>query len=1077
MSNFDEVAKLITEKWELISAVGEILAKVLGASGVVGFVLLLIRNRRRSQRLLKIPAGDFPFEVIPPRSSDLIKKIMGGDDKNPLADYKIPYQERQRDRSIRQELEQVFTEKNWILILGKSGLGKTREAAHLADVLNQEGWTVLKLADQPEEWLDVPRVFPSKISKDDRLLFFLDDLNRWTYAGNPNEIHPKAGEDLARPLREPVQERLSRLLQYFENQCKSVRVLATARDEREPDKLGQISPWEKLQWEKYKIFWDNFTLYELVEPDESSLIQLLTDCVAAAGLRGMPEEYGQIARRNDGTFRNITANLDSACNRGLAVSDKEFSPRLNETWRQRYNKAVQRHPLAKYVYDAVELLQALNFPLTEPMLAKTSKLLLIGRWWRIWQLQQALQYVVKTEQILIPKDGQVEGKKTGTLDVNQYSLKVARQVGKMAKQYPIYCLTCGIALLNTGRYEEAFTVCDEAVKVKHLLSWSSRSTLLIILWVSRSALLKKSEVDEECEKVVINYLHCAWLSRSRALEKLHRYEEAIASYDHAVALKPDEHNSWSTRGNLLYELARYEEAVGSYDHAVRVKPDDYSSWHLRGVALEKLKRYEESVDSYDHAAEINPSYHYTWFHRGIALGKLKRYEESVDSYDHAVKIQPDNHTYWDSQGTALRELRRYEEAIASYDKAVQLKPDYHFAWFFRGIALVAMNRYEEALTSYNQAVEIAPNFDNAWYVQGVVLGNLKRYEEAITSYDKAIEIKPDNHISWNARGTAFYELERLEEAIASYDKAINLNPDFYDAWRSRGIALDRRKQHEEAIASYDKALVINPDDYIAWYARGIALVNLKSYEEAIVSYDKAVEIKPDDHSYWHSRGNALRELGCYEKAIVSYDKAVKIKADAYSTWYLQGVSLGNLKRYEEAITSYDKAVEIKPDNHNSWNAKGTALYELGRYEEAIVSYDQAAQLNPDFYQAWRSRGMALDKLKQYEEAIVSYDKALEIKPDDYLAWSVRGNAFYALKRYEQALENYDRATHIRSDYHAALYNIACCYGLQSKVEQSLENLQRAIQINDTYRRKAVTASAFNLIRSDPQFQALLNSTN
>ena len=230
MPNFDDITKIL-------AIIGTIAGGILGTTK-------WLEARRKAKRFRRLPAGDFPFEVIKPRSPDLLKQIMGGDDKNPLADYKIPYQERQPDRSIRQELEAAFTEKNWVLILGKSGLGKTREAAHLAKVLNDEGWTVLKLANQSGEWLDVPKEFPSEINPDDKLLFFLDDLNRWMYAGNPHEIHPKAEEELARPLREPVQERLPRLLRYFENQGKSsyVRVIATARDEREPDKVGDASP-------------------------------------------------------------------------------------------------------------------------------------------------------------------------------------------------------------------------------------------------------------------------------------------------------------------------------------------------------------------------------------------------------------------------------------------------------------------------------------------------------------------------------------------------------------------------------------------------------------------------------------------------------------------------------------------------------------------------------------------------------------------------------------------------------------------------------------------------------------------
>ena len=486
MPNLDEIAKLITEKWELLAAI----TVIVFGTGITG-LLKWLQNRRLQKRIRQLPAGDFPFEVIKPHSPDLLKQIMGGDEQNPLADYKIPYQERQPDRNVRQELEAAFTEKNWVLILGKSGLGKTREAAHLADLMNREGWTVLKLANQTGEWLDVPKEFPSEISPDDRLLFFLDDLNRWMYADNPHEIHPKAGEELARSLREPVQERLPRLLQYFENQCKSpyVRVIATARDEREPDKPGATSPWEKIQWEKYKPFWQQFYTYTLLGPSENAVVSLLTDCVAVADMKGIPAEYGQIARRNDGTFRNITLNLDSAQNRGLAVNNQEFSPKLDQTWRQRYNKVVQRYPLATPVYDAVELLRTLNLGLTAPMLSATTKRLLpergVRRWWQAWQLQAVLRYLVTTEQILMPKDGQIEAKKTGAVDVGRYLPAILQQLGQIAKQDPTYpvaaeCFDCGNALCELNRYDDAIASYEQAVAIKPDLheAWNNRGNAL-----------------------------------------------------------------------------------------------------------------------------------------------------------------------------------------------------------------------------------------------------------------------------------------------------------------------------------------------------------------------------------------------------------------------------------------------------------------------------------------------------------------------------------------------------------------------------------------------------------------------
>ncbi|MDF5709443.1 MAG: hypothetical protein PUP90_17710 [Nostoc sp. S4] len=82
--------------------------------------------------------------MIKPKSQDLMQRILGGDN-DPLADRNIAYQERVANRHIRNELKRLLEAHRWILILGRTGIGKTREAAELANHLNQEGWTVLYL--------------------------------------------------------------------------------------------------------------------------------------------------------------------------------------------------------------------------------------------------------------------------------------------------------------------------------------------------------------------------------------------------------------------------------------------------------------------------------------------------------------------------------------------------------------------------------------------------------------------------------------------------------------------------------------------------------------------------------------------------------------------------------------------------------------------------------------------------------------------------------------------------------------------------------------------------------------------
>ena len=58
------------------------------------------------------------------------------------------------------------------------------------------------------------------------------------------------------------------------------------------------------------------------------------------------------------------------------------------------------------------------------------------------------------------------------------------------------------------------------------------------------------------------------------------------------------------RGNTLHELKRFEEALASYDRALTVRPDYAEALCNRGVTLHELKRFDEALASYDRALTV-----------------------------------------------------------------------------------------------------------------------------------------------------------------------------------------------------------------------------------------------------------------------------------------------------------------------------------------------------------------------------------------------------------------------------------------------------------------------------------------
>ena len=123
-------------------------------------------------------------------------------------------------------------------------------------------------------------------------------------------------------------------------------------------------------------------------------------------------------------------------------------------------------------------------------------------------------------------------------------------------------------------------------------------------------------------------------------------------------------------GNESYERGEFEQALASYDRALELDPQDANTWGNRGIALANLGRYEEAVASYDRSLELDPQDANAWGNRGNSLGDLGRYEEALASYDRSLELDPQKMNAWYNRGIALADLGRYEEALASYDRAL-----------------------------------------------------------------------------------------------------------------------------------------------------------------------------------------------------------------------------------------------------------------------------------------------------------------------------------------------------------------------------------------------------------------------
>jgi len=182
-------------------------------------------------------------------------------------------------------------------------------------------------------------------------------------------------------------------------------------------------------------------------------------------------------------------------------------------------------------------------------------------------------------------------------------------------------------------------------------------------------------------------------NRGLALMDLERPIEALASFDQALASSPAPSGVPSgaassavasltasapthfSRGRVCLQLGRASEALASFERALALAPQDCDAHFYRGYALALLERHAESLASFDDAVALKPDYAEALNNRGVALGRLSRPHEALESFARALASKPDYAEAYTNAGNTHKALKRYDEALRSFDRALSIKPD------------------------------------------------------------------------------------------------------------------------------------------------------------------------------------------------------------------------------------------------------------------------------------------------------------------------------------------------------------------------------------------------------------------
>eukprot|EP00177_Eucheuma_denticulatum_P000778 GFKZ01001406.1.p1 GENE.GFKZ01001406.1~~GFKZ01001406.1.p1 ORF type:complete len:339 (+),score=46.59 GFKZ01001406.1:165-1181(+) len=204
----------------------------------------------------------------------------------------------------------------------------------------------------------------------------------------------------------------------------------------------------------------------------------------------------------------------------------------------------------------------------------------------------------------------------------------------------------------------------------------------------------------------------------------HKYPQAEYIWTKLISLNDRNAAAYSNRGNCRTSQGKFELALADFDRAIQLAPDEPDPLLGKGVALEGVNQFREALDCYQRANQRSVTKYggqdpVALNNMGNAHAALGEWEDAVDSFKSATQLDGRFVFALANEALALYQLRRDEEALRKMRFLVRKYPS--FGDMHAAIAMAAWEQGEsaQAENEWYKAVEQDSRYEDTAWVRDV----------------------------------------------------------------------------------------------------------------------------------------------------------------------------------------------------------------------------------------------------------------------------------------------------------------------------------------------------------------------
>ena len=417
-----------------------------------------------------------------------------------------------------------------------------------------------------------------------------------------------------------------------------------------------------------------------------------------------------------------------------------------------------------------------------------------------------------------------------------------------------------------------------------------------------------------------------WHQAENHAEKAHQFYElgqwdkALSELKLALAVNPNQSDWHFGMGLTLEALHRFEEAVTSFEQVVKLRGDDIDATMHLATNLLRANHSQRAIVELERISQLDPNYEPSYCYRIAAYTQLGDHESAELMFYLAQQITEDCPLCYDHLALSLALRGKFDRAIWCWQQVLKIEPHYPEAFANLARAHWQCGQLDRARQLFVMHLREDPGDINVMLQLGNLLIEAGKLTEAREKFCRVVEQEPTATEAYLRLGELSLAAGNLEAATAEFEMAGRLAPD------RPGVNLCLAR-----VASQRRNNALTQAYLLAELER-----TGRSTTQSLQLAQMLLDLRMIHHS---SRVlDLLIEQPTGEPTIDPERLA--------NAMFLKGITLGLTGNMQASITHYRRALKLQSKYLNAIHHLIGAHLEIDQVRHAAYWFKRAVQLDP-----------------------------------------------------------------------------------------------------------------------------------